>query len=127
MDDSDSDTEITSDNNEKFKTLEKRTEDIVTTTAPPTLDNNTKNVLLSAIDNIASMEAADRIDMEGEADDVGSDTDIEMSNTVADRSKAVARSALFGDEMEHVPTQMTKPVILQHRVASIASPGWTEV
>merc|ERR550525_1057223 len=36
LDDSDSDTEIiTTDNNKKFKTLEKRTEDIITTTAPP--------------------------------------------------------------------------------------------
>lgn len=90
-------------------------------------DNSPKNVPPSAIDNIASMEAAERIAMEGEANYVGSDRDVEMSDTVVDRSKAVARSALFGDEMEHVPTQMTKPVILQHRVASIASPGWTEV
>ena len=83
-------------------------------------DNSPKNVPPSAIDNIASMEAAERIAMEGKANYVGSDRDVEMSDTVVDRSKAVARSALFGDEMEQAwITQMTKPVILQHSPASL--------
>ena len=59
--------------------------------------------------------------LEEHGEDADSEKDVEMSDFVPERSKSVARSALFGDEMEQAPTQLTKPVILQHRVASLAS------
>lgn len=85
---------ITTDNHKKFQTLEKRTEDVVTTTASPTLD---MNVLLSAIDNMASVEAGEKDNME-EAEDAGSDKDIKMSKAIPGGSKAVAR----WDEVGHL-------------------------
>ena len=50
----------------------------------------------------------------------GSDRDVDMTDTVGEKpAVSAARSALFSDEAEGGP--VTKPVILQHRVSSVAN------
>ena len=120
IDDSDEELEISPvENVKKVKTLEKRPE---TSTQPPLLDNNAKNILLSANDytipNNANLTSANNQGDSQEADE-GSDKDVEMNDSVPmiyEKPKSVARSALFGDEpepMSGVSSGVTKPVILQ--------------
>ena len=132
IDDSDEELEVSPlENVKKVKTLEKRPETSSTLpTQPPVLDNNAKNILLSANENNISNNAnliplGNRGD--NEDNDEGSDKDIEMNDSVPviyEKPKSAARSALFGDEpepMSGVSSGVTKPVILQHRVSSIAT------
>ena len=132
IEDSDEELEVIPlENVKKVKTLEKRPETSTTLpTQPPVLDNNAKNILLSANENIIANNAnlipfGNRGDKEDH--DEGSDKDIEMNDSVPamyEKPKSAARSALFGDEPEPMSSAgsgVTKPVILQHRVSSIAT------
>ena len=125
-DDSDDELEIVpTEITQKMKTLEKRTETTMLNSPQvpmEVLDNNTKNIVLSSLDN-SNSQATTNSNIgreEAEADGSGSDRDVDMTETLGERPAAsAARSALFGDETEAGP--VTKPVILQHRVSSIAN------
>ncbi len=132
IEDSDEELEVSPlENVKKVKTLEKRLEtSTALPTQPPVLDNNAKNIMLSANENITSNNAnlIPFGNRGGKQDnDEGSDKEIEMNDSVPainEKPKSVARSALFGDEpesMSGVGYGVTKPVILKHRVSSIST------
>merc|ERR1719436_115574 len=80
------------------------------------LDNNARNIVLSSLDNSNSQVNSSTNNEEGE----GSDRDVDMTDTRLEKpAVSAARTALFGDEAEAGP--VTKPVILQHRVSSVAN------
>ena len=121
-DDSDDEPEIIpAEITQKMKTLEKRPETTLMSLNTPqvpleVLDNNARNIVLSSLDNSNSQVNTSTNNEEGE----GSDRDVDMTETMGEKPAAsAARSALFGDEADSGP--VTKPVILQHRVSSVAN------
>ena len=121
-DDSDDEPEIVpAEITQKMKTLEKRPETTMMSLNTPqvpleVLDNNSRNIVLSSLDNSNSQVNTSANNEEGE----GSDKDVDMTDNSPEKpAVSAARTALFGDEAEAGP--VTKPVILQHRVSSIAN------
>ena len=119
LDDSDSEDNVLPDNTKKFKTLEKRPEmkSLANVSTGQVLDNSAKSIVLSTNDNAANK---DRNETDGDFEEEEEERDVEMDAEPAVRT-SIVRSALFSDEVDTAGAgqSLTKPVILQHRVASL--------